>query len=97
MIFTNFQTEKGIVICYQGKEIALLKSCDNCTDFLEEIEPGAWRWVRKSDKPVNDMTMSLVRTDKTSHVRRNTCCKRKGTTCRKSGRISTNNTLGQIG
>ena len=31
-----------------------------CTDTFEEIEPGAWKWTRRCDKPVTEMKM-LVR------------------------------------
>ena len=67
MNFTNFQTEKFIAICCDGREIAHLEACKGCVDHLEEIEPGAWRWVRKSEKPLQDMTMTLARVDETSY------------------------------
>ena len=67
MIFTNLQKEKGIALYCDGKEIGVLQSCDGCVDRLDEIELGAWRWTRKSEKPVSDMTMTLKRVEKTSY------------------------------
>jgi len=43
-----------------GKVYARIVPCEGATDSFTPIEKGAWRWQRKTEKPVDHMRMELV-------------------------------------
>ncbi|MBE7053929.1 MAG: hypothetical protein E7391_06625 [Ruminococcaceae bacterium] len=67
MNFSYKMSDEGIVILCDDKEIAILPKQDGCTDHLEELDGGAWRWVRESSVPLCDMKMTVSRREKTTY------------------------------
>ena len=55
-----YRVEEGrIVLTADGCDVAYLRTVCGASDTLEEIEPGAWRWVRRTEKPVCEMKMEM--------------------------------------
>ncbi|MBQ5649617.1 MAG: hypothetical protein IIV03_05705 [Clostridia bacterium] len=55
-----YRVEEGrIVLTANGCDVAYLKTVKGAVDTLTEIEPGAWRWTRRTDVPVSEMRMEM--------------------------------------
>jgi len=52
--------ENGYAIAVNGKPYAKIISADGATDTFEPIEDGAWKWVRKTAAPTDNMRMELL-------------------------------------
>ncbi len=56
----GYRVEEGrIVLTANGKDVAYLRTVSGAADTLTEIEPGAWRWTRRTEKPVSEMRMEM--------------------------------------
>ncbi|MBQ4556325.1 MAG: hypothetical protein IJA60_01590 [Clostridia bacterium] len=52
--------ENGYAIAIDGKPYAKIIGMDGATDTFEPIEGGAWKWLRKTDKPTDHMRMEMM-------------------------------------
>ena len=58
-VFSYRKEQDRIVLTADGTEVAYLRTLPGAEDTLTEIEPGAWRWVRRTEKPTDAMRMEM--------------------------------------
>jgi hypothetical protein len=46
-----------------GKEVLSIPAQQGCADSFEQLEEGAWRWVRSCEAPVDQMKMTIKSAD----------------------------------
>ncbi len=51
--------ENGYSLCEGEEEILHVPAQGACTDSFVSLAPGAWKWTRKTEKPVSEMRMTL--------------------------------------
>ena len=66
-IYQWMQNEQGSQLLADGKLICTLPAKKDCTDTLENIGEGAWRWIRKCDHPVDQMRLLLQQAEKLTY------------------------------
>lgn len=50
----------GVELTANGRRILSVLSMPGCTDTLEPLGDGAWKWIRKSETPVTQMKMTVA-------------------------------------
>ena len=59
MAFQWKKEEEKLTLLCCDQEVLYLPAQEGCQDTVEEIEEGAYKWIRKTDKPVTEMKMTL--------------------------------------
>ncbi len=54
------KTQNGHVISIDGKDYAVIPAHDGATDTFEQIETGAWKWRRHTEKATDRMRMEVI-------------------------------------
>ncbi len=58
---TNIEKlENGYAVTVNGNPYARILPCAGATDTFTPIEGGAWKWVRRTEQPVDHMRMELL-------------------------------------
>jgi len=66
-MFQWIQNEQGSQLMAKGQVICILPGEKNCQDTFEAIGEGAWKWIRKAEKPVAEMKMTIRHQDKLTY------------------------------
>ncbi|MBQ4297801.1 MAG: hypothetical protein II771_05855 [Clostridia bacterium] len=54
------KTEEGHAIAANGKIYARIPTPEGAEDRFERLEDGAWKWIRRTEKPVDHMRMEVI-------------------------------------
>ena len=60
----HWKKEADRTALYAGDRLVLtIPAAEGCTDTFEELGEGEWKWIRKSDKPIDRMKMTVCQQD----------------------------------
>ena len=57
------QAAEGMQLLANDQLVLTIPAVPGCTDTFEALGEGEWKWVRKCDKPVDQMKMTVCQQD----------------------------------